>query len=344
MPFVKLDCGILRSSLWTDTDARNIFITALLMAEPYELTDPTPTICIDSLDAGDYVIPAGWYGLVKAAGVGILRQAGHDDKPTGIDALKRLSTKEQDSRTQTHDGRRLVRIDGGYIVLNYMLYRERDETGAERMRRYRAKQRHDSAQLRVTDTPLRATVTQAEAEAEAEADPSLSPQKGEGAPGCGERDKSLTGSGPGLDGLLDKLRAVGCPDSPEIIGKHVSAALHDGVSFREFFWTLDTEAAKGKHVWQVVKLTRTQAADRQRQAAEAAEVEKRRAKGEAVNIEQQKIDGYLAACCDEELAEIDGLAEAEADAAGVSATARKSVMENARRTEALRRANGTPAM
>src|SRR3990167_930952 len=44
MPFVKLDCGILDSTLWFDRDARDVFLTALLMAVPYEVRESTPTI------------------------------------------------------------------------------------------------------------------------------------------------------------------------------------------------------------------------------------------------------------------------------------------------------------
>jgi hypothetical protein len=57
-----------------------------------------------------------------------------------------------------------VRVNGGYIVLNFAVYREKDHGAAERMRVYRAKQ----AALRRTVTPLRRTVTEAEAEAEAD--------------------------------------------------------------------------------------------------------------------------------------------------------------------------------
>jgi hypothetical protein len=54
-----------------------------------------------------------------------------------LDALERLSAPDPESRTPDFDGRRLVRVDGGYIILNFMKYRDRDTTAAERQQRYR---------------------------------------------------------------------------------------------------------------------------------------------------------------------------------------------------------------
>ena len=39
-----------------------------------------------------------------------------------------------------YDGRRLVRIDGGFIVLNFAVYREKDHSAAKRQREYRERQ------------------------------------------------------------------------------------------------------------------------------------------------------------------------------------------------------------
>jgi hypothetical protein len=44
-----------------------------------------------------------------------------------------------ESRTPDFDGRRLVRVDGGYVALNFAKYREKDHTAAERSKRYREK-------------------------------------------------------------------------------------------------------------------------------------------------------------------------------------------------------------
>jgi hypothetical protein len=144
MPFVKLDCRILDSTLWPDRAARDVFLTALLMAEPYELDEPAPQLAVNSLESTGWMVPPGWYGLVKAAGAGIVRRA-LVEPDEGLRALERLSAPEPDSRNPAHDGRRLVRIAGGYVVLNFMVFRERDYTAAERAHRYRRHKRQREA-------------------------------------------------------------------------------------------------------------------------------------------------------------------------------------------------------
>jgi hypothetical protein len=106
------------------------------MAMPKEIKEPMNTIQIDSLDDADFVIPVGWYGFVAAAGTGIIRRAGVELKD-GVEALKRLASPEFESRSPDHDGRRMVRVDGGFVVLNYDKYRLKDHTTAERSKRYR---------------------------------------------------------------------------------------------------------------------------------------------------------------------------------------------------------------
>jgi hypothetical protein len=140
LPFVKLDCAILSSTIWYDADARIIFLTALLMAEPRHFTEPVAQIEVRSLEFTGFSAPPGWYGFVPAAGVGIAHRAGIDQK-AGLDALERLGNPELDSRSRKHDGRRLIRVNGGYIVLNYQDYRDRDYTQAERARRYRERKK-----------------------------------------------------------------------------------------------------------------------------------------------------------------------------------------------------------
>ena len=140
MAFVKLDAGILNSTIWVLRPDLEIFITALLMAYPVELTEPTPTIKIRTLDDDDFVIPPGWYGMVEAAGPGLVDRA-RIDIADGMKALERLASPEPDSRSQDFEGRRLVRVDGGYIVLNFMRYRDKDHTAAERQRRLRERRK-----------------------------------------------------------------------------------------------------------------------------------------------------------------------------------------------------------
>lgn len=165
MAFVKLDCGMLDSTIWMDREARELFITALLMAEPYELREPTPQIEVSTLGLTGFIVPAGWYGFVRAAGSGIVRRAGLATE-VGLKALERLGSPEAESRTPDYEGRRLVRVDGGYIVLNFTKYREKDTNNAERQKRWR--ERNKSVRNAVTTVTSRVTSNQAEAEAEAE--------------------------------------------------------------------------------------------------------------------------------------------------------------------------------
>lgn len=175
MPFVKLDCSMLHSSIWPDKDARDLFITALLMAEPIEIIKESPQIFANSLELTGWKVPPGWYGFVPAAGIGIAHQAGLHDKENALAALIRLGSPENESRSPAFEGRRMVRIDGGYLILNYMAYRERDYTSADRSRRYRdrkaklASRRDVNTSSRESVTASR-DITQAEGEAEGEAE------------------------------------------------------------------------------------------------------------------------------------------------------------------------------
>ncbi len=168
MPFVKLDTGILNSTLWVDRDVTQLFITALLMAEPFEVRSPMEQLKVRSLDLTGFVVPPGWYGLVPAAGVGIIRRALMDTEP-GYIALEKLGSAETESRSNDFEGRRLVRVDGGYIVLNFMKYLDRDYTAAERQKRFRSRKK-DSSVTRNCNAVTR-NITQAEAEAEADINP-----------------------------------------------------------------------------------------------------------------------------------------------------------------------------
>lgn len=179
MAYVKLDVGILNSTLWVDRECREVFITALLMAVPRELPEPQPQISVRSLDLTGFVAPPGRYGFVEAAGVGILRVAMVPLEP-GLAALERLGSTDDESRSPAFGGRRLIRVAGGYLVLNFDEYRTKDHTAAERARRYRQRQssaqessHRDATPSRRNVTPERdghamssRYVTQAEAEAE----------------------------------------------------------------------------------------------------------------------------------------------------------------------------------
>jgi hypothetical protein len=173
MPFVKLDCGILTSTIWDDSDARIIFITSLLMAEPREYAEPVPQYEVRTISLTGWEAPPDWYGYVPAAGVGIIRNAGVE-REAGLAALERLGAADKESRSSDYEGRRLIRIDGGYLVLNFQRYRDRDYTAAERSKRYRDRQAlirgsvvtRDDRNVTRDDTPPLHHKTQAEVEEE----------------------------------------------------------------------------------------------------------------------------------------------------------------------------------
>ena len=171
MPFVKLDTGILVSTLWIERDLREVFITALLMAEPFELESPSRQIEVRSLANTDFIVPPGWYGMVQAAGIGIIDRAGVE-RESGFSALEKLGSPDLESRTHAFEGRRMVRVDGGFIILNYMKYRDRDYTAADRMRRLRARRKEQNeSTVRRNSVTLPRNVTQADSREQiAEAD------------------------------------------------------------------------------------------------------------------------------------------------------------------------------
>jgi hypothetical protein len=140
MAFVKLDTGILNSTLWMERDCREVFITALLMAEPKEFSHPVEQMEVRSMKPTGFVAPSGWYGFVAAAGIGIITRS-LVEKELGFKALEMLGNPECDSRSVEFDGRRMIRVDGGFLILNYMKYRDRDHTAAERQRRLRERRK-----------------------------------------------------------------------------------------------------------------------------------------------------------------------------------------------------------
>ena len=140
MGFVKLDTGILDSTLWIERDCRDVFITALLMAQPQVFDEPLAQLKVDALEETGFTIPPNWYGFVAASGLAIITRAGVD-RDVGMRALEKLGEPEPESRSQEFDGRRMIRINGGFVILNYMKHRDRDYTAAKRAKRYRERQK-----------------------------------------------------------------------------------------------------------------------------------------------------------------------------------------------------------
>jgi hypothetical protein len=136
MAYLKLDKEIVTSSLWIDSDVALLFITALLLARLREFSEPMPQLRVDALEETGYVVPPGRYGYLSVAGSGLIRAAAMP-QDRGMVALKALGEPDQDSRSQEHAGRRLVRINGGYIILNFERWQGKDHGTAERQRRFR---------------------------------------------------------------------------------------------------------------------------------------------------------------------------------------------------------------
>lgn len=141
--FVKLFSDILSSSIWSaDNETRIVWVTLLAMA---------------SRD-----------GLVRASSCGIAHQARvPEDRTEAI--LTALSEPDQRSRTMEHEGRRIERVDGGYLVLNYSKYRDmkdedhRRKMDADRAKRYRDRHANNVTKRDVTLPSLPHTHTHTQA-------------------------------------------------------------------------------------------------------------------------------------------------------------------------------------
>lgn len=140
MGFVKLDENMLNSTTWADRPARDVFITALLKARPRTISEETPQLEVGSLQETGWRVPAGGYGFVESSGVGLIN-CSMVPPDEGMPALERLGRPDPGSRSQEYEGRRLVRVNGGYLVLNYMKYRDKDHSAAARQSRWREREK-----------------------------------------------------------------------------------------------------------------------------------------------------------------------------------------------------------
>jgi hypothetical protein len=97
MPFVKLDCKILYSSIWAETpETKTVWITMLALADQ------------------NGIVPATAPGISIAAVVSL-----EDTRK----ALAIFESPDPDSKSLENKGRRVERVEGGYKVLNYESYR-----------------------------------------------------------------------------------------------------------------------------------------------------------------------------------------------------------------------------
>jgi len=148
--FTKLWSEILTSSIWNEDDkTRLVWITMLAAMGP------------------DYIVRASVGGLAHQARVS------REDCEKALDVLR---SPDPDSRSREHEGRRIIDIDGGYMILNGGKYREarshdeRKTYMAEYMRNYRKQGVNNGKQSVKHVNRSKPQLAQAEAEAEAEAE------------------------------------------------------------------------------------------------------------------------------------------------------------------------------
>ena len=140
--YTKLFNSIVTSTIWTEDDkTRIVWITMLALAD----------------QNGE--VHASIPGLARLSAVTL------EDAESSIG---KLLSPDKYSRTPDHEGRRIVKIDGGWELLNHAKYRlmaskeDAKVTNAARQKRHRERN--------ATVTPRNASVTQARDIAEAEAD------------------------------------------------------------------------------------------------------------------------------------------------------------------------------
>jgi hypothetical protein len=115
MSYTKLDNAILDSSIWLeDSDTCKLWITLLAMA-----------------DAN---------GMVWATSPGISGRS-HVPLDKTRTALNIFLSPDPDSKSSKNEGRRIARVEGGYLILNYEDYRIKDHTNAARQQRFREKKK-----------------------------------------------------------------------------------------------------------------------------------------------------------------------------------------------------------
>ena len=148
---MRVNPGILNSTVWLDRDARDMLITAVLMSEivPCEEREQ---LSVRSGKPTGLKIPAGKYGYVEAGGPAIARRAGLPTQ-VGLSALERLGAVEKETRRQSFGGRRLVRVEGGYLVLNGWKYCHKDPAASARVKRFTLRRKEQNAALRVNRKP-----------------------------------------------------------------------------------------------------------------------------------------------------------------------------------------------
>lgn len=140
--YVKIYGSILGSSVWAESlSTRIVWITMLALADEH--------------------------GHVEASVSGLARFA-NVTVPECRSALEQLSSPDEDSKSPEHDGRRVEKADRGWLILNYLKYREmrspKQVAEAERKAAWRDRQRDEryasqpAADMSQMSPEIRATV------------------------------------------------------------------------------------------------------------------------------------------------------------------------------------------
>ena len=153
MPFIKLDVGTLDSSIWTDDLGFKMLMGVSMKAVPILFEAAVEVLDPMTMKPAGWSVPPGWYGFARVSGPWIARQCRMGSEEERTAAFVRLCSPEEESRSKEFEGRRIARVNGGYVVLNFMKYRDFDYGAADRMRLLRARKKASSV------TPNGATVT-----------------------------------------------------------------------------------------------------------------------------------------------------------------------------------------
>lgn len=198
--FTKLFASIVHSTIWREEPhVKIVWVTMLALADRY----------------GHVMVSVP--GLADASRV-TMEQC--------LSALERLKSPDEWSRTKEHQGRRIEEIDGGWALLNYTKYREKQDKDERRIAVADAVARHraKSKQGNVINGNHGKAQAEGEADAKAEADPE---REGEAPP-------------PPSDGLVDFLKDFGCKTD------------HKGEDMMDQ-WRLYTRGLKPKQVRRILE-------------------------------------------------------------------------------------------
>lgn len=167
MSYVKLFGSILASTIWREPPTtRVLWITMLAMADR------------------DGVVEASVPGLADLARLSI------DECRRGLASLE---GPDPDSRTIAHEGRRIAKVDGGWLVLNYEFYRDKQTAehvralAAARKARQRDRQRDLSRSSRSVASVTPSGSSAPESETQIQPSEGSSPQQGSGGEGSEPR-------------------------------------------------------------------------------------------------------------------------------------------------------------